>query len=135
MQMMKYNLLFLAFAVLLFSGCHRTTLEDLAAKTAEEYTDRYCPTPVENGQRTDSVTFSRETHTFGYYYSLSGKVDDASIIQSNKQQIISTILSSLKENTSMKDYKQAGYSFRYVMKSSKTGDVLIDKTFTNKDYK
>lgn len=132
---MNYKLLSLAFAALLLSGCHRTTLEDLAAKTAEEYTERYCPTPIENGQRTDSVTFSRETHTFGYYYSLSGKLDDADIIEKNEKQIISTILSSLKDNTSMKEYKQAGYSFHYVMKSSKTGEVLIDKIFTKKDYK
>ncbi len=131
---MKYKLLFLAFAALLFSGCHRTTLEDLAAKTAEEYTERYCPTPIENGQRTDSVTFSRETHTFGYYYSLSGNLDDSDIIEKFKQKIISSILSSLKENTSMKEYKQAGYNFHYIMKSSKTGEVLIDKLFTNKDY-
>lgn len=131
---MKYKLLFLAFAALLFSGCHRTTLEDLAAKTAEEYTERYCPTPIENGQRTDSVTFSRETHTFGYYYSLSGNLDDSDIIEQFKQKIISSILSSLKENTSMKEYKQAGYNFHYIMKSSKTGEVLIDKLFTNKDY-
>lgn len=131
---MKYRLLFLAFVALLFSGCHRTTLEDLAAKTAEEYTERYCPTPIENGQRTDSVTFSRETHTFGYYYSLSGNLDDSDIIEKFKQKIISSILSSLKENTSMKEYKQAGYNFHYVMKSSKTGEVLIDKLFTNKDY-
>ncbi len=131
---MRHKILFFAFAVLLFSGCHRTTLEDLAAKTAEEYTERYCPTPIENGQRTDSVTFSRDTHTFGYYYSLSGKLDDPIIIENNKKQIISTILSSLKENTSMKEYKQAGYNFRYVMKSVKTGEVLIDKLFTNKDY-
>lgn len=54
---MNHKLLFLAFVALLFSGCHRTTLEDLAAKTAEDYTERYCPTPVENCQRTDSVTF------------------------------------------------------------------------------
>lgn len=131
---MKHKLLFIAFAALLFSSCHRTTLEDLAAKTAKEYTERYCPTPIENSQRTDSVTFSRATHTFGYYYSLSGKLDDSAIIEKNKKQIISTILGSLKENTSMKEYKQAGYNFHYVMKSEKTGEVLIDKIFTSKDY-
>ena len=131
---MNHKLLFLAFVALLFSGCHRTTLEDLAAKTAEDYTERYCPTPVENCQRTDSVTFSRETHTFGYYYSLSGKLDDSAIIEIHKKEIVSTILGSLKDNTSMKEYKQAGYNFRYVMKSSTTGEGLIDKTFTKKEY-
>ena len=85
---------------------------------------------MENCQRTDSVTFSRETHTFGYYYSLSGKLDDSAIIEIHKKEIVSTILGSLKDNTSMKEYKQAGY----VMKSSTTGEVLIDKTFTKKEY-
>lgn len=76
---------------------------------------------------------SRETHTFGYYYSLSGKLDDSAIIEIHKKEIVSTILGSLKDNTSMKEYKQAGYNFRYVMKSSTTGEVLIDKTFTKKN--
>ena len=125
----------LALVTIALTGCHRTNLEDLAAKTAEEYTERYCPTPFEDNQRTDSVSFDRDTHTFGYYYTLSGKIDDPEIVSKNQKQIIVSILSSLKDNTSMKEYKQAGYNFRYVFRSQKNGNILIEKTFTKKEYK
>lgn len=72
--------LILALATLALTSCHRTNLEDLAAKTAEEYTERYCPTPFEDNQRTDSVGFDRVTHTFSYYYTLSGKIDNPEIL-------------------------------------------------------
>lgn len=133
--MMHPKLSILVLSVLFLAGCHRTTLEDLAANTASEYTERNCPTPVQNCQRTDSVTFSRDTHTFSYYYSLSDKLDNPVVIERYKKQIVATILCGLKENTSLKEYKEAGYNFRYVMRSSSTGNVLVDKMFTQKDYK
>lgn len=132
--MTKKKILFLAFAALSLVSCHRTNLEDLAAKSAEDYTDRYCPTPFVDSQRTDSVGFDRATHTFSYYYTISGKIDDPVVIAKGQRQIASSILSSLKENTSMKEFKQAAYNFHYVFRSQKNGNVLIDTTFTKKDY-
>ncbi len=129
------KLLFLTLMTFFLTACHRATLEDMAAKTASDYTERYCPTPVEDFQRTDSITFDRGTHTFSYYYTLTGKIDDPAIIEKGEKQILATIIGSLKENTSMKDYKQAGYNFRYVYRSQKNGNVMIDKTFKQKDYK
>jgi hypothetical protein len=134
-KMMKKKILVLAFAALSLTSCHRTNLEDLAAKSASDYTERYCPTPFVDSQRTDSVSFDRATHTFGYYYTISGKIDDPMVIAKGQKQIISSILNSLKENTSMKEFKQAAYNFHYVFRSQKTGNVVIDKTFTKKDYK
>ena len=132
---MMRKTLVLALATIVLTGCHRTNLEDLAAKTAEEYTERYCPTPFEDNQRTDSVSFDRATHTFGYYYTLSGEIDDPEIVLKNKKQIAISILGSLKDNTSMKEYKQAGYNFRYEFRSQKSVNILIEKTFTKKEYK
>lgn len=132
---MKKNILFLAFAVLSLTSCHRTNLEDLAAKSAEDYTERYCPTPFVDSQRTDSVGFDRATHTFSYYYTISGKLDDPAVISKGHKMIVASILKSLKENTSMKEFKQAAYNFRYVFRSQKNNNVLIDKTFTKKDYR
>lgn len=129
------KLLFLTLMTFFLTACHRATLEDMAAKTASDYTERYCPTPVEDFQRTDSITFDRSTHTFSYYYTLTGKIDDPAVIEKGEKQILATIIGSLKENTSMKDYKQAGYNFRYVYRSQKNGNVMIDKTFKQKDYK
>lgn len=134
-NMMNKKIWILGVAALALTSCHRTNLEDMAAKSAEDYTERYCPTPFQDNQRTDSVGFDRATHTFSYYYTLSGKIDDPEIIAKGQKQIISTIRGSLNDNTSMKEYKQAGYNFHYVFRSQKSGNVLIEKTFTKKDYK
>jgi hypothetical protein len=134
-EMMKKKILVLAFAALSLTSCHRTNLEDLAVKSAEDYTERYCPTPFVDSQRTDSVGFDRASHTFSYYYTISGKIDDPEVFSKGQKQIVGSILKGLKENTSMKEFKQAAYNFRYVFRSQKSGNVLMDKTFTIKNYK
>lgn len=45
------------------------TMEEKAARQAKEYTERYCPTPVVNYSRTDSIVFDRERKVYIYYIS------------------------------------------------------------------
>lgn len=116
-------------------ACHHTTLEEKAQQIAEDYTTRNCPTPVQDNQRTDSVVFNPKTLTFNYYYTLVDKADDKELIDKAKTKIASTLLSQLRENTSMRAFKDAAYNFHYVYRSDSTGDILYEKTFTNKEYK
>lgn len=135
MKKEKLEIIMAFFAVLMFTSCHRETLEDKAQKMAEEYTERYCPTPEKGFQITDSITFDRPTLTFSYYYTLTGDADNEATIQKVQKKLQSTILEQLKENTSMRIFKDADYIFHYVYRSQKTGKTLIEKTFTKKEYK
>ena len=76
----------LVVMALLMVSCH-DSLDDRAEKEARNYTERYCPTPVQQNQRTDSLTFDRHTHTYNYYYTLTGPADNADVISDNRQKL------------------------------------------------
>lgn len=117
------------------ASCKHATLEDSAENMANEYTERYCPSPVNGMQRTDSVTFDRDTHTFNYYYTLTDKADDPVVVGGVKKSISNALLKELKENTSLKAFKDAHYAFRYVFNSQRNKATLLELTFKANDYK
>ena len=129
------NTLFLmaAFAAVLAS-CHES-LEKRAQREAQEYTAKSCPTPWFNGTRTDSVVFDIPSLTFITYSSLNGKIDNADIINANRQHILDGLVADEKGNTSHVVYHEAGYSFKHVLRSSSDPKrVLFQCTITPKDY-
>lgn len=130
---MKKIILFALFAFVQ-TACHES-LEDRAAREAKEYTEKYCPTPVNNFTRTDSVVFDKATRTYHYYCTLMGRVDDAEIINKNKSKINEGLRQSIVESTSIKAYKEAGFHFTYTCRSQKNPQlVLFESTYTKKDY-
>lgn len=124
-----------ALSIATLSSCHHTTLEDQAEKMAQEYTERNCPTPKVDMAITDSVTFDRTTKTFNYYYRLTDKADDPRVIAQVKAKFSKALVDAMKENTSLKVYKDASYNFNYIYRSDKTGQVLFQKLIKAKDYK
>lgn len=83
--------------------------------------------------RTDSLTFTRSTHTYNYFYTLFGDADNEEIISKNKAKVTQALLDGLKNDTKMRAYKEAGFKFHFTYRSAKTGRVLLDATFTKKD--
>jgi len=132
--MLKRNILLTALSVCLFA-CQHASLEDRAESYTKDYTERFCPTPVQDMQRTDSLTFDRSSHTFNYYFTLVDKADNADIIKVKRKEITDALLKQLKENTSAKLYKDEGYNFHYVFRSGSKGNILLEHTFTSKQYK
>lgn len=131
----RKGIILLGFIALSLTSCHRTTLEDQAENMANKYTERYCPTPVQDMQRTDSVTFDRKTHTLAFYFTLTDKADDPNNVDKMKGMITKTLLDELKENTNLKVYKDAGYNFSYIFRSQKNKNVLYEKKFSKRNYK
>lgn len=120
----------LSCMAIMAASCHQESLEDKAARDAREYTRKYCPTPTINYTRTDSVTFDRTGHVYTYYCTFSDVMDDEEIISRNKLKITEMLAASIRENTNMKPYIQAGFRFRYVCHSDKDPKaVLLEVTF------
>lgn len=130
--MNKMKLWSLCLLSMLVVGCKHATLEDKAEQDAVEYTRRFCPTPDDGFQRTDSVTFNRDSRTFNYYYTFVKKADDEKLIQQLRPKLITTLKKNLRDNTQQKVYKDAGYKFRFIYRSESTGKVLLDQTITAK---
>ncbi|SFF91601.1 hypothetical protein [Prevotella sp. KH2C16] len=130
---MKKNIILL-LAVFLFGACHES-LQDRAEREAKEYTRKNCPTPVNNFQRTDSIAFDRTTNTYHYYCSFTDKLDDKTTVEKIRGQLHDGLRKGIKESTSLKAYKDAGFSFSYTCRSAKDPKtVLYEETFTAQDY-
>lgn len=129
--MKKFLLPLVAIAVL--TACQES-LEDRCAREAKEYTEKKCPAPIADNTTIDSLVFDKETHTMCYYYTLSGPADDEAVIaKANPRPVL---LQEVRNATSTKACKDAGYSFKYVyMSKSQYGKVLFEAVFTEKDYK
>jgi hypothetical protein len=79
------------------------------------------------------MTFDKSRVVMTYYYTVSGILDDAEALREHDARGL--LLKELKNTASLKLYKDAGYSFRYVYHSSKEkGTRVLDATFRKKDY-
>ena len=120
----------LACISLLLSCAPRQTLDEKAQHDVDEYNRRYCPTPAINYIRTDSIAFDAPRHAFIYYCSFCELLDDAEIVQLNKDKITSVLQNNVKHSTSMKPYVESGYRFHYVCRSdSSPQTILFDLSF------
>ena len=119
--------------MLLLCACQET-LEERCVREAKEYTKKNCPAPIGNGVTIDSMSFDVATHTLIYLYTLDGAADDSTVIHNSNPKDL--MLQQLKNATSMKPYKDAGYNFRYTYYSTKhKGTKLFEVTFQEKDYR
>ncbi len=124
--------LFVILGTLLMTACQET-LEQRCAREAKEYSQKNCPAPIAKGVTIDSMSFDVATHTLTYSYTLSGVIDDTTVIRRNNPR--EQLLKSLKNATAMQPYRDAGYNFRYIYYSTKNkGTKLFEATFLEKDY-
>ena len=120
---------------ILLAGCHKS-IEDKAAEEAREYTRKYCPTPVVNNTRTDSMTFDRATRTLLYHCSVCGPYDDAALIATNRASLSQSIIKQIRENEGLRKLKKEGFSFKYIVHSdSHPQQIIYTQLVTPKDYK
>lgn len=113
---------------LLVTSCRQESMDDKLAHDVAEYNRRYCPTPPINYIRTDSITFSRTTHTLTYHCSFCDMLDNEEIVQLNKEKITNILQSTIKESTSMRPFIESGYRFHYVCRSSANSDIILFET-------
>lgn len=130
--MKKIALIVMALCSL--TACQKS-IEERAEEEARVYTQKYCPTPVYNNTRTDSLAFVRADRTFVYYCSLTGVLDSVEIINRFRDDLQAGLLKSIRESTQLKLYKDEGFNFHYVLRSEKSPKtVLFEATFKPEDY-
>ena len=131
---MKHILSCIVAGSVLLCGCHES-FEKRAEREAREYTEKYCPTPVQNYTRTDSVAFDMTSKTYHYYCSITGALDDKKIFDLNRQKLTDMLLANVKENTSFRAYKKEGFAFQWTLRSDRDKRIVYyDRRFTAKDY-
>lgn len=126
--------IFLVSLVLVFSACQEN-FSDRCLREAKEYTRKNCPKQLQPEIRMDSLTFSANSQTLKYYYTLFGKLDDVSAVENAKDQMRVTMLNALKNDVSLRLYKSHDLSFEYIWYSASQKNKLLDITFTAEEYK
>lgn len=127
---MKKYLLF-PLSMLIFTACHES-LEERAAREAEEYTRKNCPAPISEYIVNDSMTYDKDTRTIHYYYTIKGKADTTAIDWNKARP---ELIKGVKAATNLRIYKDNNFNFAYTYFSEKNkGKTLIDVIITPKDY-
>jgi hypothetical protein len=115
------------------TACHEN-LEERTARECREYTEKYCPVPVDVNVVADSMTFERDSKTIHYYYSLRSNADTL-LTGEEETAVRKALLSDVINAPNLMHYKEANYNFRYTYYSTKhKGKKLYDYLFTPKDY-
>ena len=87
----------LVLIALLFSSCQET-LDEKAERQARDYTRKYCPTPIDNDTRTDSIVFDTQKKVYYYYISFFNSLDDEYIVNENKDRFAQMLTQSIKDS-------------------------------------
>lgn len=129
---MKTNsIITIATAAIICSACQES-IEERAAREAREFTEKNCPVQIAEGITADSMTFDKQTLTLHYYMSVKGPADTTAIAETD---IRKEMVKSVKGNTNIRPYKDAGFNFMYTYRSTKnSGKILFETNITKKDY-
>lgn len=115
-------LILIAFFV---SSCQET-LEEKAERQARDYTRKYCPTPIDNDTRTDSIVFDPQKKVYYYYISFFNSLDDEYIVNENKDRFAQMLTQSIKDSPGQRGFLEAGFRFEYICHSgSNPKKVLV----------
>ena len=128
---MKKTVLSLSTAMLLGISCQES-LDERCERETREFNEKKCPAKIADGVTIDSLVFEKEKRTLHYFYTFSGTADDQDII--NKANPRKLLIDEVRNSTSIKTYKDNGFSFRYTYWSASTKKKLADVTVTEKDY-
>lgn len=136
---MHYNkvLAHICFGLLLaFCACKRETKDEKFKRDFEQFTQKECPKLMDESTRMDSVCYDILSRTMTEYYTMMNTLDNDSLYKD--EQLISTFTETmqkgLKSSLQLKPYKDEGITFRYIYRSLSTGKLLLELTFTEKDY-
>lgn len=106
-------------------SCGNKSIDDQAEQDAEEYNKKFCPTPVVNYSRTDSVSYDRKTRTYTFYCSLVDKADNEELINANREQLTHTLTQTTRQTPGMKAFVDAGIKFKFVCRSASNPQKIL----------
>lgn len=122
---MKKIFFILTAGILALASCQKS-IEEKAADDVREYTRRECPRMIAENIRQDSMTFESDTRTLVYHYTLQGVLDDKEKQQQYTEQYKSQLRQEIKSTPSLKNYVEAGFKFRYVYRSERSGEIILN---------
>ena len=136
---MRHSLFILhwSFFILLavVSSSCTESFQDRCRREAKEYTELQCPRPVGEDIILDSMTYVAEPQGFIYHYRITGDLDNPDILTDEAlAPVIEGMRQSLRENITLRTYKEHGLTFTYRYLSDSTGEPFVEAVFGPEDY-
>lgn len=129
------RLTLIASLALVLAGCHKESFDERVARECKEYTAKYCPADMDENMKLDSLSYDIKQKVFTHSYRLSGPLAVDSVYTDNvRQNMEEIVLDDLKESITLRPYKEAGLTFRFVYYNDQTGCLIMEFIFTPKDY-
>ena len=129
---MKKNFLFLSVLLLSLTGCKKETFDERVEAEVMQFNKKEAPKRLDTYTTFDSMTYDRNTLELGYYYTIES---DADISIFPKDKMREELLRNLRTSIQLKQHKERGLIFRYKYYLKRTGETIIDCTFTPEEYK
>ena len=133
------NILHLTFATLALATVTTACTESFAdrcRREAREYTERECPRMEHQFVIMDSMTYADEPQGFTYHYRLTGDFDNPELLtQEVLDEFTAQMRQSLRENLSLRAYKERDFTFTYRYLSERTDSLVLEASFGPEDYK
>ena len=126
------KIIFFAAALLFLTSCQES-LEKRAERMLQDYSEKNCPMRLSEFVTMDSCRFEKSTHTLHYFYQLTGTLDNDSTLNTGTMREL--LVTGLRNETSTRVYKEAGYNFMYTYFSQKHPEnILFETIITKEEY-
>lgn len=112
------------------------SLEERALREAQEYTRKFCPQRVDENSTLDSLTFDTASQTFTRYFTVAADSQSVERAHQMKDRIEDELITGIKNDTSIKPFKDGGFSFRFIARADFDPTlILYDTTVKADDYR
>ena len=116
------------------SSCTES-FEERCRREAREFTERQCPRLVDQFMILDSMTYADEPQGFTYHYRLTGELDNPQKLSPQVQgQFTEHMQQSLRQDISLRRYKDRGFTFTYRYRSERSDSLLFEASFGPEEY-
>lgn len=130
---MKKIIPVVCLALLILSSCQpaKQKIFELASQEA----NKQCPMAIDEVTRMDSTSYSSDSNTFAFYYTLTGTADDPDIAEATQEQLTGSLPQIIKSANDLKIYREMDVTMLYVYLSDKTHQELFRVEVTPDMYK
>ncbi len=112
-------------ALVTLTSCQHESVEQQAEREAEEYTRRFCPTPVQNFSRTDSERYDPAFRVLLYICTFFDTFDNPEVVDRYRDRISTGLYNEIVNRPTMSKYVAADMQFIYIVRSDSNPDLVL----------
>ena len=126
---------FFILMLLAASSSCTESFSDRCRREAREYTERQCPRPLGEYIVMDSMTYQETPQGFTYHQTVQGLLDNDSLIADpGISEFRDELCERIRQDISLKPYKDRDFTFRYRYTSASTGQLFTEVIIGPEDY-